>query len=345
MSTIWKRHIGDFPLLQSVDILSAQDLCEGWRNKSTLTRNNFANLHSQREFPQRENASAYIVQDRDNQEEMTRLEIQDKMLTNGQGGPLPELTDPTRLRRVLDIGCGTGDWLMEAARTYPMIEKLCGGDISSKMLSYARAKAEAAHLDKRVQFYGMDALRVLEFPDSYFDLINQRLGASWLRTWEWKKLLIEYQRVCRPGGIVRITEMNGLIESTSPALTLLGDISLRAFYHSGRLFEEGGDGVTGHLVRLMTQHAFKNIQTRIHTIVLQTGTEMGQHFYDSVAIGYRVAIPFFQKWTRVPSDYQEIYQQALKEMQQPDFVATWTLLTVWATTPVDGQPMLMRGLR
>ena len=151
---------------------------------------------SQREFPLRENSSAYIVQDRDNQEEMTRLEIQDKMLTKGQGGPLPELTDPTQLRRVLDVGCGTGDWLMETARTYPMIEKLCGGDISGKMLSYARTKAEAAHLDERVQFYGMDALRVLEFPDSYFDLVNHRLGASWLRTWEWTKLLIEYQRVC-----------------------------------------------------------------------------------------------------------------------------------------------------
>jgi hypothetical protein len=38
----------------------------------------------------------------------------------------------------------------------------------------------------------------------------------------------------------------------------------------------------------------------------------------------------------VPEDYEEIYQQALKEMQQPDFVATGTLLTVWGTKPEDG---------
>src|SRR5579864_262115 len=92
---------------------------------------------SQREFPLRENASAYIVQDLDNQEEMTRLEVQDRMLTKGQGGPLPELINPTQLRRVLDVGCGTGDWLIETARTYPTIEKLIGVDISSKMLAYA----------------------------------------------------------------------------------------------------------------------------------------------------------------------------------------------------------------
>ena len=33
--------------------------------------------------PPRENPSAYIIQNRDNHEEMNRLEIQDKMLTTG----------------------------------------------------------------------------------------------------------------------------------------------------------------------------------------------------------------------------------------------------------------------
>ena len=66
--------------------------------------------------------------------------------------------------------------------------------------------------------------------------------------------------------------MNGLIENNSPALTELGNMSLKAFYHSGRLFTPDSDGITGHLVRLLTQHAFENIQTRVHTIVLQAGT-------------------------------------------------------------------------
>src|SRR5215469_2417565 len=92
--------------------------------------------------PENEHPSAYFVQDRSNVEEMTRLSIQDKMLTTGMGGVLPELADPTNLRRVLDVGCGTGGWLMETARTYPTIEKLIGADISLKMLAYARNQAE-----------------------------------------------------------------------------------------------------------------------------------------------------------------------------------------------------------
>jgi ubiquinone/menaquinone biosynthesis C-methylase UbiE len=275
---------------------------------------------------------------------MIRLETQDKMLNIGMGGVLPELADPTPLQRVLDVGCGTGDWLMETAKTYPTIEKLVGGDISSQMLAHARARAQAQHLDGRVQFQTMDALRVLEFPAESFDLVNQRFGASWIRTWEWTKILLEYQRVSRPGGIIRITEPN-IVECNSPALTKLYNIGLEVFHRSGRFFTTSRNGVTSELVRLMRQHAIEDVQTRLHTLVYRAGTVEHQSFYEGEARFYRVLLPFFQKWTRVPNDYEEIYQQALKEMQQPDFVATWTLLTAWGIRSKNGKIPFMRGLK
>ena len=287
--------------------------------------------------PPKEHPSTYFVQDRSNLEEMTRLEIQDNMITTGMGGVLPELADPTILRSLLDVGCGTGDWLLETARTYPTIKKLVGGDISGKMLDHARTKAEQQQLGKRVQFQTMDALRALDFPDASFDLVNQRFGASWLRTWEWTKMLLEYQRVTRPGGIMRITEGNVTIESNSPALTKLSKIGLEVCFRSGRLFTESSDGITNELVRLMREHGFEDVQSRPYTLVYRAGTESWQSFYEDVLHGFRVALPFFQKWASVPSDYEDIYQQALKEMQQPDFVATYTLLTCWGTTPMRGK--------
>jgi ubiquinone/menaquinone biosynthesis C-methylase UbiE len=293
----------------------------------------------------REHPSTYIVQDRSNPEEIARLEIQERMLNTAMGGPLPELADHAGLRRVLDVGCGTGGWLMETARTYPTIEKLVGADISRKMLTHASAQAKDGQLDQRVQFQIMDALRILDFPTSFFDLVNQRFGASWVRTYEWTKLLVEYQRVTRPGGIIRITEGNMLIESNSPTLTALCEIVLETCYRSGRLFAPSSDGVTRELVRLMTQHRIEDVQTRVHSLVYRAGTEMGQYFYEDMRSAFRVALPFFQKWTNVPSNYQEIYQRALKEMQLPDFVATWTLVTTWGTRPLDARPLLMRGTR
>lgn len=292
---------------------------------------------------QREYASTYIVQDRGNLDEMTRLEVQDKMVTTGMGGVLPELADPMSLRRVLDVGCGTGGWLIETALTYPTIEKLVGADISSKLTAHARAQAEAQHLDGRVAFQTMDALRILEFPASSFDLVNQRAAASWLRRWEWTKILLEYQRVTRSGGIIRLTEFGG-VESNSPALSKLLDMNAKAFYQSGHFFTESNDGVTGELVHLMTQHGIEEVQNRVHTLVYQAGTDAHHSFSDNIALWFRVGLPFYQKWTNVPTDYQQIYQQALKEIQQPDFVATWTLLTVWGIRP-EGTLPVINGLR
>src|SRR5689334_25081265 len=108
----------------------------------------------------REHPSTYIVQDRSNEEELIRLQIQDQMTTLALGGVLPEQPNPTYFESILDVGCGTGGWLIEVAKTYPTIKKLVGVDISTKMLEYARAQAEAQGVSDRVSFQAMDALRL-----------------------------------------------------------------------------------------------------------------------------------------------------------------------------------------
>jgi hypothetical protein len=65
----------------------------------TTARSHTSMSDSQREPT--EHASTYIVQDRSNQDEMTHLEVQDKMVTTGMGGVLPELPDPTGLQQAL----------------------------------------------------------------------------------------------------------------------------------------------------------------------------------------------------------------------------------------------------
>jgi ubiquinone/menaquinone biosynthesis C-methylase UbiE len=272
-----------------------------------------------------------------------RFEIQDHMITTGMGGVLPEFADASLLQRVLDVGCGTGGWLMEMARTYPNIKKLAGADVSSKMLSYARSIAVRLGLGERVDFHTMDALRMLEFPPASFDLVNQRLGASWIRQWEWTKLLVEYHRVTRPGGIIRITE-SAIVESNSPALTKLCDLVLQTCFHSARFFSRRSDGVISKLVLLMTMHGIEDIQTQDHTLVFQAGTSEHHWFYEDMRHLFRVSLPYFQKWIRVPSDYEDIYQQALLEMQQTGFMAKWHFLTAWGTRPLNSASLLIRGL-
>jgi len=278
--------------------------------------------------PKREQPSTYVVQDRSSQEEMSRLQVQDRLFTQAMGGVLPEQPDPSIFSRVLDVGCGTGAWLIELAQTMPTCKLLVGVDVSRTFVEYARAQAQAAQVSDRVEFHVGDALRMLEFPTGFFDLVNQRAGMGWLRTWDWRKLLQEYQRVCHPGGVVRITEP-GWAVGNSPAFARLSDLMVQAFHQAGYLFTPTRDGLTSKLPSLLQQYGLQETQTRVSTLHYHMGTPEGQYFFEDIKLTMRTALPFLRKWIQMPDDYEEIYQQMLREMQQPDFVATLDLLTVW----------------
>jgi len=285
--------------------------------------------------PRQEHPSTYFVQDRSNAEELARLQLQDQLVTASMGGVLPEQSDPTIFQRVLDVGCGTGGWLIEAAKTYPGMSRLVGVDVSKRMVDYAKAQAEAQQVSDRVQFRAMDALRILEFPPGSFDLVNQRLGWSYLRKWDWPKLLSEYLRVTRRGGVIRITESDIISESSSPALLRLNQIAFEAFCQAGHFFTPKQNGITSELAHLMYKYGVQDVQTRSHMLEYRAGTIQGQSFYEDMKHLFRTGLPFMRKWSRVPDDYEEIYQQALVEMQQPDFVATWHYLTAWGNKRVS----------
>lgn len=290
--------------------------------------------------PKREHPSTYFVQDRSNQDELNRLQMQDQMLTTSMGGVLPEQSDPAAFQRVLDVGCGSGGWLIETAKAYPGMTQLVGVDASARMLDYAREQAAAQGVSDRVEFHVMDALRMLEFPDQFFDLVNQRLGQGYLRTWDWSKLLQEYQRVCRPGGVIRITEgENGYQNSTSPALSRLGKLGIMAPYQAGHLFTPEPDGLLKELAGLLQKAGLQDVQTRAYELHFRAGTSEGHLFAEDMKHIFRTGLPFLRKWTQIPDDYEDLYQQMLREMQQPGFAATWSLLTAWGhPQPTENLP-------
>jgi len=281
-----------------------------------------------------EHPSTYFVEDRSNQEEITRLTVLDAILTKDMGGLLPEQPDP-HFKRVLDVGCGTGGWLIELARTIPDCQLLIGVDVSHTAIEYARARASAAGLGDRIEFRIGDALRMLEFPANSFDLVNHRAAASWLRTWDWPKLLREYLRVTCPGGIVRTTELDWF-QTTSPAFEQYSILFLQALNQSGHLFTPTGDGVTRELARLLSQYGLLQVQTRDCTLEYRPDTEGWQSFLGNTDINFRISLPFLHKWTQVSDDeYHSLCKRALSEIQQSDFVARCNVLTAWGVKPSE----------
>ncbi len=280
----------------------------------------------------KEHPSTYYAQDRQNEEELVRLTVQGKVITEAMEGLLSEQPDPTLFRRILDVGCGPGEWVIEAAKTYPTTS-LTGIDISRRMIEYAREQATQQHVADRVEFRVMDALRMLEFPAFSFDLVNLRCAQGFMRTWDWPKMISELLRVCSPGGAVRVTnaEAGGL--TNSPALAQFFELFQGGLFQAGNFFEQAPNGLTTHLAPLLKQHGCQGVQTKSYSVVYQAGTPASDAYIEDMKRSFRTLRPFIQKWhaTIKNHDYDAICQQALSEMQQKDFYSTWNLLTAWGT--------------
>lgn len=273
-------------------------------------------------------SGTYFVQDQQNEEEILRQVEQDRLVTASMGGVLAEQSDPALFQHVLDVACGIGGWIIEAARIYPEMS-FVGIDINPRMITYAQEQAIAQQVNERVEFVVMDALRPLDFPDASFDLVNLRFALSFVRTWEWPRLISNLMRVVRPGGTIRLTEEQIIHESTSPASMRFCEILLHALFQSGHLFTSESDGLTNHLASLLRQQSDQQVQTQAYALRYRAGTPEGQAYTRNGARIIRTLRPFLEKWSGLNEDYNALSQQVYKEVHLPDFAATWNLVTVW----------------
>ena len=98
--------------------------------------------------------------------------------------------------RVLDVACGTGATVVEAAAAVGPSGKVVGIDLSGRMVEAARRRAEESRVSNAT-FARMDAER-LDLPDASFDVVLCALGLMYVP--DPARALREMRRVLRPGG-------------------------------------------------------------------------------------------------------------------------------------------------
>ncbi len=114
-----------------------------------------------------------------------------------------ELFTPTEGMKVLDAGCGTGNFSMKMARLGVRVE---GVDLSEPMIGYANEKAAASEYRDRLRFHVGD-LYALDFPDDSFDAVLSMAAFEFIH--DDMKALKEFMRVVKPGGYVLIGTITG----------------------------------------------------------------------------------------------------------------------------------------
>lgn len=107
--------------------------------------------------------------------------------------------------RVLDVGCGTGDLCLLAARQVGPGGRVTGVDIAEEMLAIARRKVARAGLSDRVALLAANGLD-LPFPDGSFDVVTS--GFVLRNVGDLRRALAEMARVLRPGGRAVVLELS-----------------------------------------------------------------------------------------------------------------------------------------
>jgi SAM-dependent methyltransferase len=113
--------------------------------------------------------------------------------------------DTIPLNNVLDLGTGTGIWVLEMAHDYPDTA-FVGVDINT-------VNQPSTVIPSNASFMQADILKGLPFPNESFDYIHARLLAGGIPRESWRNALVEYQRLLRPGGFLELIEPDMVIRN------------------------------------------------------------------------------------------------------------------------------------
>lgn len=158
----------------------------------------------------------------------------------------------SRPRRVLDLGCGTGDLAVNLARLAGNNTEVIGIDYSQPMLKIAARKAERVRGRARLSFVSGDIANI-PFPDAYFDGIGTSFA---LRNLTYKnplagRYLAEVLRVLNTEGRFVILETS---QPESSFIRKLYHLYLRCFVFLSGLLISGNWQAYRYLVDSATNY-------------------------------------------------------------------------------------------
>jgi ubiquinone/menaquinone biosynthesis C-methylase UbiE len=247
-------------------------------------------------------------------QEFERLDLQHYMLRYVlKGNYLAPIAQPAH---VLDVGCGTGRWLVEMAQEFSQAD-LIGVDLKLP-------EAGTALFPPNCHFQEGNALDGLSFEDSSFDFVHQRLLIFAIPLLRWQQLVDELVRVTRRGGWVELTEVNPFFEQMGPATERIVDLIVQT------MLQRGFDlTISQRMSTLLGTAGLKRVETRVQLIpVGNWGGRLGTMALADIRAIFQAMKPLIVAQMQTPpEEFDRLTMQMEQEVEQ--YHTTFTFDTAY----------------
>ena len=148
----------------------------------------------------------------------------------------------------------------------------------------------------------------------------------------------ECRRITRPGGILYLMECDGVGTTTSQSLNRLIALSIQAAQKVGLSPVAWNGCITPLLARFLREAGYEQIQSRAHVIDYSTGMPGHETMVRNWMMAFKLVQPFVvQAGVAEQDEAEDLYQQALEEMEAPDFCGLFYLLSAWGIRSEDAE--------
>ncbi|RKP05322.1 S-adenosyl-L-methionine-dependent methyltransferase [Thamnocephalis sphaerospora] len=207
-------------------------------------------------------------------------------------------------RRVLDIGTGSGVWMLEMAAEFPSCE-FTGIDIAPLQ--------PATVLPQNCKFEIANVLEGLSYADGYFDCVRHSLLVAAIPKEKWLPYVKECARVCASGGWVEMIEADCRGQGGGPVSEKLADMIVRALQTRG-LSPDTGSKVD----RLMCEAGLVDVKaTHVKIPVGSWGGTAGELFAKNARMANAILIPLLANTLGISrEEMEQLAQQGEEEIER-----------------------------
>ncbi|KAH7328376.1 S-adenosyl-L-methionine-dependent methyltransferase [Stachybotrys elegans] len=261
------------------------------------------------------------------EEELQRLEQMHSVLRLVFDGRtiFPPVRSP---RRILDCGCGGGDWAIEVAEQYPESEVLAI-DVSPHVIP--------AYSPPNLEYQVDDLNGRFTFQSNYFDVVHSQMMAGAIHSNRWRSYIRDIFRVTRPGGWAQMVEIYFNAQSDNGRLTRDNGLSQWSANYLEALQPYKDPRAALQLAAWMRSAGFVEVESRLLTLPMcgwsgeNRDRDIGSANVENInQLLFSLGLyPMTQLKGMAYENFEELVERARREANDPAYKAYFPLYAIF----------------